>query len=475
VWIGGGDAVTRWHQAPIRRREFMILGASAIGGTVLAACSQGSSSTAPSSATSAAASPSAPVASSSPASLEPITMGWFTVIEQYHAAWKGRNEAIKQFKDMHPNVTITPEIVPFDQWHTQTLQRALAGEAPAIVENGQLTAELVAANTLVETDSYIARDGLKKDDYWPALWQIIEFRGKTYGLPTSLDTRFTFVNKKLLTDIGASAPPATWAELEALAKPAKEKGINAIALYFNPEIVGMFNQGSAFMFTNEASSLKLNDDGTATATVNSQAMIETVEFFQRLLASGGIPASNPTDGYEVVDGSFINSKVAMLPSGTWNVPRFDKEKTDGNMDFTPELAMLPKGKVDASTAGGISWYIFKTAKDPDIAWEFINFLDKDEIVNLGANSAFPGKKAALNVKYYKDDPRNTFIGSVAEVSHWPVPPVAGWLDVLPAVWRNVMLAISGQATAAAAMERGNQEVQKLLDDGHNKLVKQLGG
>jgi ABC-type glycerol-3-phosphate transport system substrate-binding protein len=430
---------------------------------------------APGAAALAARRPGGTVATFAPAAEEPVTLTWFTVIEQYHAAWEGRNRAIELFREDHPNVTITPEIVPFDQWHTQTLTRALAGEAPAFAEQGQLTAELVAADTLVQTDDYIARDGINKDDYYAPLWQIVEFQGKTWGLPTSIDTRFTFYNEDLLTQMGASAPPATWEELAALAEPAKAAGVHAIGLYFNPEIVGMFNQGSSFMFTNNAVAAKVNDDGTASANVNTPEMIEVVEFFRNLVETEAVPPSGPTDGYEVVDTQFINGEVALLPSGNWNVPRFDKENEDGNMAFMPKLAMIPRNQVDASTAGGISWYIFKTNPDPDVTWEFLNFLDQDDIVDLGWNSAFPGKKSGLLVPYYAADPRNEFIGTVLEVSQWPVPPVAGWLELLPAVWRNVMLAISGQATAADAMATGNEEVQALLDAGHNQLVQGLGG
>ena len=108
-----------------------------------------------------------------------MNLTWFTVIEDHHAAWEGRNQAIPMFQEQHPNVTITPEIVPFDQWHTQTLTRALAGEAPGFAEQGQLTAELVAADTLVETDEYIKSNGIDKADYYTPLWQIVEFQGKT--------------------------------------------------------------------------------------------------------------------------------------------------------------------------------------------------------------------------------------------------------------------------------------------------------
>ena len=341
----------------LRRREFLRLSGTVVGGAILAVCG-------PAGVASAARRPLAGAASYAPAAEEPITVTWLTVIEEHHAAWEGRNQAIEMFQEQHPNLTITPEIVPFDQWHTQTLSRALAGEAPGLAENGQLTAELVAADTLVQTDDYIARDGIDKAAYYAPLWQIVEFQGKTYGLPTSIDTRFLYYNEELLTQAGAAAPPATWDDLRALVEPAMAAGVNAIGLYFNPEIVGMFNQGSAFMFTNGAVAAILNEDGTASATVDSPEMIETVEFFKEMVDTGGVPASNPTDGYDVVDHQFIDGSIVTLPSGNWNVPRFDKENADGNMAFIPKLAMIPRNTVDASTAGGISWYIFKTNPDP---------------------------------------------------------------------------------------------------------------
>ncbi len=76
----------------------------------------------------------------------------------------------------------------------------------------------------------------------------------------------------------------------------------------------------------------------------------------------------------------------------------------------------------------------------------------------------------MGLPRYAEDPRNAFISEVLEYSSWVVEPVAGWFEIMPVVWRNVIPALNGSVTAAEAMEAGNKEIQALLDQGHNAIV-----
>ena len=59
----------------------------------------------------------------------------------------------------------------------------------------------------------------------PGAWTTVEYKGKRYGMPWILDTKYLFYNKEMLAKAGISEPPKTWDELAADAKMIKDKGI----------------------------------------------------------------------------------------------------------------------------------------------------------------------------------------------------------------------------------------------------------
>jgi ABC-type glycerol-3-phosphate transport system substrate-binding protein len=403
--------------------------------------------------------------------MEPVTLSWTTVIPMDFPAWEGRNAMMDRYRELHPNVEFAPEVLPFDQWHAQELARALAGDAPAISENGQLTAELVVADVLVQTDSYIERDGLRKDDYWGWCSEIIEFDGRTWGHPGgATDTTHSVFNPAILAEAGAE-PPVTWDDVLALADPVTAVGKYGYAFVSNPENLAAWHTFAPLLASNEGAILRVNPDGSATATLDSQEAIETVEFIQQLVAREAVPPTALADTWDVTDQKFINGELAHMLSGVWLLPRLDQETSEGTMTFTPTYGLGPKKKVDAGTTGGLAWYIYKTEANPDVAWDFISFLNTDEGISANWTHAYPAPKRGLELPPFVDNPDTEFVKTALAVSTAPVPPVGGWVNLLPLVWRAVVRAVSGQATAQDAMAAANLEVQSILDSGHNLLVR----
>jgi ABC-type glycerol-3-phosphate transport system substrate-binding protein len=127
-------------------------------------------------------------------------------------------------------------------------------------------------------------------------------------------------------------------------------------------------------------------------------------------------------------------------------------------------------KQRGASAGGWGWYVFKTIDDPDLGWNLVKFFLEDDNVNEGWPDSLPPGSAQLQLPYYANDPRNQFVTEVLSYASWPIAPVTGYFELMPPMWRAMAKAINGQSSAADAMKEGDEEVQRLLDSGHNMMV-----
>lgn len=446
------------------RRQFLSLGATVTGAMILGPFRGASAAVfAP------PLGSDVPVVSSRASQPEPIRLRWVSVVGPNTPFGEARAKVLDDYRQLNPHVTVEYETIPYDQFSVQLTTRALAGDAPEIAQAGYQTAQFAVNDVLVELTPYIEQDGLDKGDYWPALWQISEFGGKTFGFPFTIDTRFTYYNEQLYQQMGVEVPE-TWDDVLATAAPALDQGAHAVGMVMTPETLGLWQTGASIIKTNGGDLIRLDSDGTALANLTSPEVVEAVEFMRRLITDRALPESALGDGDAEVRSLFLQKKVASWPIGNWMLRVFDQARDKGDADFTPGISHHPINKQRGSCAGGWAWYVFKTIKDPDVGWDLIRFFNRDENVQQGWADSLPPSRSAMQVPLYSGDPRNTFVEEVLGYSSWPMEPIAGWFEIMPVVWRNVVRALNGELPAAEAMTAGNAEVQALLDRGHNALV-----
>ncbi|MCC6790031.1 MAG: extracellular solute-binding protein [Thermomicrobiales bacterium] len=452
----------------LSRRRFASLGASAAGAAVLAACGYAPWSAAPK----AAAQDPTPVPTPDVATSGQgdVKLNFVSVVGTSTPFGQARLRVLDKFTAANPGVTVNYEAIPYDGFFSQLVTRALAGDAPEIAQDGHHTAQFAVNDTLVAFDDYMARDGIAKENYWPALWQLGDFAGKSYSMPFTIDTRFTYSNQALYDTMGIAVPD-TWDQMLAAGDAAKAQGLEAaFGLTMGSEVGGLWETGSNLAKTNGGVLLTLNEDGTATSNLSSTAVVETVEFLTELVAKQVVPEGSLALQGSELESLFKTNQMASFCSGNWMLANFDQALENGDMDFTPVATHLPMKLQRGASAGGWGWYVFKTIDDPDLGWNLVKFFLEDDNVNEGWPDSLPPGSAQLGLPYYADDPRNQFVAEVLGYASWPIEPVAGYFEVLPIMWRAMATAINGQASAADAMKSGDEEVQRLLDSGHNMMV-----
>ena len=201
-------AVDRALGRELTRRQVLAAGAAAAtavgAGALLAACSP-SASVAPSVGASAAPStgPSASAAG------EAVEITWMVPpIFQYQfdgktlqtdpADWP--NQAAAAYKVAHPNVTVTPQVVPWDVWAQKRTAALTQGPLPELMY--RLTPDVVNQGLAEPVDDYITDEDL--GDIVPAATDAMRKNGRLYGVPWIGNPAILVINKTLADEKGAS-------------------------------------------------------------------------------------------------------------------------------------------------------------------------------------------------------------------------------------------------------------------------------
>jgi ABC-type glycerol-3-phosphate transport system substrate-binding protein len=196
----------------LTRREVLAAGATAFAavsvGAVIAACGPATTSSAPSAGASASGStPSAaPSASAAGAAVEiswmvpPIFQYQFDgkTLQTDPADWP--NQAAAAFQAENPNITVKPQVIPWDVWPQKRTAALTQGPLPDLMY--RLTPDVVNQGLAEPVDDYLTPDDL--GDIVPAATDAMRKNGRLYGVPWIGNPAVLVFNKTLADQKGAS-------------------------------------------------------------------------------------------------------------------------------------------------------------------------------------------------------------------------------------------------------------------------------
>ncbi|TYR72990.1 ABC transporter substrate-binding protein [Rossellomorea vietnamensis] len=293
---------------------------------------------------------------------------------------------IKDFNESQDEIVVKHTYLPWGDIWTKNLASIAAGDPADVIINDINSVAQRAENEQVEDLSeYFGEDF--KEQYYPHLWDTVEYEGKPYAVPFNTDTRMLFYNKEAFKDAGLDPeqPPKTWKELEEYAQKLDVKdGDRYERVGFYP-LWGSIGANSWMVNADEGQ--KLVEDGEV--FINTPRKVEAVEWIkswkdrigdktvQSFQAEFGSEQSNP----------FISGKVAM-----WvNVGNFYTQIKEFGQDMDFGVAPVPAFDEDSkpwSDGGGFVAEIPKGADNPEAAAEFIKYLTGEEAQKYWAKQNF---------------------------------------------------------------------------------------
>lgn len=300
------------------------------------------------------------------------------------ASWvyaEGWQALADRFHEIHPNITIEFQDVPFEEMHDKLLTQVAAGNPPdtAYVDAG-IVAEFSSRNALVNLDEYVAKSKvIDLTDYVPAFLQSAMWEGSLYGLPIDGESTGLFYRTDRFTEAGLdpNMPPKTWAEFEEYAAKltnVEEKKYGFVV--FAPEAAYYF-----YPWLWQAGGDTLAPDGMDVIWDSAEGQ-KAANFYVNLVnySPADFLNSNSWDGRV----AFANGDVAMYVAGAWFAGVLLTEFPDATGLWS--AAPLPQDQRCATTIAGDHLVVFDASKNKEAAYKWLEFVSSPEnmaVLNLG--------------------------------------------------------------------------------------------
>lgn len=275
----------------------------------------------------------------------------------------------KAFTKENPNITVTVEVTPWDQYWTKLQASATGGTMPDVFwMHPEKIYDYVDGSMLMDMTDRIKSSELDLANYPEFINGDFNVNDKQYGIPKDYSTVGLWYNKDIFDAAGIAYPDDTWTWdtwMDTAAKLTnKDKGIygmlapcNGQNYYYNL----IWQNGSDIISQDEKDSL-YDDPKTIAAIQYATSFIEK-----------GYSPTTSDFANTTADQYFESGKAAMITAGSWMTGEY--LAVDGlNCDVAP----MPKGTQRGSICGGMGYSIAANTKHPEESWKFMEFLAGEE-------------------------------------------------------------------------------------------------
>jgi ABC-type glycerol-3-phosphate transport system substrate-binding protein len=274
---------------------------------------------------------------------------------------------------------------------------AIAGGAPPDCEIGNLNySEFWARGVLLPMDDWMAScELIELEDIIQAALDGAKWHGVTYGVPCiESSVRFALsYNAKLIEDAGLdpNSPPQTWDEVFEWHKAATrfDSAGNIEVLGFDPmDAMGGSGPGPPDPFfwppsfdlawwDGENNAFHFDDDKFVAIlqTINMFYEHAGVEKMAGYRSSYGTWTQSPT-------ASFPAQVQAMIVNGPWQPGELAHSSPDGNFIYTWGPTPGDRKGVKFQSSGGHYGSIPQGAKNPELAFKFLEFCTQNEVQDI---------------------------------------------------------------------------------------------
>ncbi len=345
------------------RRRFLTTTASAGTAMYLAACGSSSSSSASK--------------SGSGSSAGKVTLN---NLFQQQAGYSATDLAgmTAAFEKANPNIKVNNTLVAYEALHDKIIAAAPAGTYDVVLGDVIWPAEFGSKGIVKDISANV--NSLPTGQIFPGALVMADYRGKYYGMPWILDTKYLFANGSMLKKAGvAPSELKTWPGVVSALKKIKAKGIvkypwlgswsqaEAVVCDY-AQLLGAF--GGKFL------------DSSGKPAFQSGGGLQALQFMRMLITDGlANPASTSSLEADVLK-AFSQGTIAMNLNWTFQLAGALDPK-QSNVSKNDVLIMhTPAGSPGASAPGcngGQPLMITTGSKHPNEAWEYIKFITSQPV------------------------------------------------------------------------------------------------
>ena len=400
----------------LSRRQFMQLSAGLASGALLAAC--------------AAPVAPAPAGGEAVPSQEAVTITFLALHDGWANVWDAFNE-------VHPDVTVEADFLPWDAFFEQIQVRLASGSGdPDVYEvDVPLTASYGFREWLIPLDDLFTEDEV--NDWVPSSLEAGHYEGELIAAPMKTSTQLLYYNKDLLDQVGIVPPGEderwTWEQLADAAKvatvDADGDGVPETWGFIWEQIIRIYQLQPMPM---SLGGVAIGDDGlTVRGIIDSQEWIDAFTYYSNAFNEWKV-APQGEIGWPS-DTLFRTGKLAFELAGNWNIPQ------NYEMEFEWGVSRHPYfegGEVVTPTG---SWHIGinSASANPEAGSKLVHWastMPGAETVWRDAFQDMPAQKSMLQ-KWMTEpefDERPAYFNRIAAdeatVNPQPRPVTPGYLE-----------------------------------------------
>lgn len=354
------------------------------------------------------------------------------------------------------NVNVTE--VPYGEAHQKLLLsvQLQQGQYDVAQFDNTFLAPYGAAGTMSPLDDYLAGSaGYDIADFEQGQQDYGKYDGKTLGLTLSTEPMIQWYRTDIYEELGLE-PAKTWDEYRANAKAITDAGRG------DGHIMGWGPNASWWWMTLVWSFGGHLYDANFVPQVNSPEAVAGTTYFKEMLEfgpEGGISASG-----DDTTNKFLSQDIgAMIQySGYWGVAL-----DPANSAFVGKLgtAPMPMGAVDITHLAGWNIGIPSDAKNPDAAWQFLEFvLGKSNASDyLLAGAAAIGRKSiSTNAELLEIHPYLPLLNIPESSRIERYPQIRVWPEVEKAILDALPDILNGRVDVQAGLDALNETLKPIL-------------
>lgn len=363
-------------------------------------------------------------------------------------------ELIPAFEAANPGITVKYVDVAYDSLLQKLTTSAAGDELPDLVRADLgWVPKFADLGVLVPLSQKMSDFKTLAAATYPGSLSTNLYKGKYYGLPLDTNTRVLISNQKALAAAGRTTPPATFADLAAMATKLKGK---KISLFADSKLeawnISPWIWSGGGDITNKAQT-------KSTGYLNSAKNVATVQMLVNFYKQGLIPnlITGNAGAVGTSDG-LPRGKYTTIFDGPWMSGIWTGQYPKFKQIYSP-IPAGPGGSV--SVVGGEDIVLTSSSKNQDAAMKFIRFTQSDQfqiaMVKTGQMTVIPAlatKETAL-VPYYK-----TFAAQLKTAKSRIANPQASKVDTILSV--NLTPAFLGKIKVKDALTAAAAQIDYVL-------------